>query len=500
MDVTSVHAPEHSLYSPQDHTVQTSTSTRTLKFQNSDEANNWLHSVTMLPPINPQADPTIDIIAANRQTWVLAMIDATYDLTSCADNPKMLAHFQASSPSFISELEVEAACHILFDILIAYCRYGFRGLPKTNVHVIRSSSGKKNFPEDKAADCLTRMGNVIMALRSWKSVCKGVVEEDTKKWQLVNAPFGVVGKKESERRCNVTKKKVADEGKKAKNELVKTKAAAVSHRPGADTAGYQQPKTGGGGPHTAHAATTKLPTPQNYGIDRADVAGMWIQEHPQHANAAKLQAPAPQIVSPSNYHHTPDGFVSVHQGPHPQVYGLSPVSHQHNWPRSDFYWPQGGLQGETVQPLQPLNVDDHDEQFWQGLGKFEYAGYAHDYHVQQPTSLDVLAQAAVHFHEVAPQIAGQYQTPAPAVSYAGHAPVADDTELSASAGSDEALCGSAEVSLTSNDVVREVADHLVQPPQAISRQHGVKRGRETSDTDVDAPGARRLKLDENVTV
>lgn len=512
MGFLSIRASEHSASYPRNLDSQTPTATRTLKFKDSNEAHNWLHSVTMLPPIHPQSDPTINIIASDRTTWVLAMIDAIYDLGSCADNSKMLAHFQPSSPSFISELEIEAACHILFDILISYCRYGFQGLPKTNVHMVKSSGGRKNHEEDKTADCLTRMGNVIAALRSWKSVCKGMVEDDTKKWQLVNAPVGAVGKKVSERKCNTVKKKAAAEGKKARDELVIRKQGgqvAASGRAGLEV-GHQYPvTTGEEALRSTGAAGEGTFTPQHQGLLAcADGAEKRRTNHHEYADTARLQTHKIQGSVSVSYTHAPESFAMIYPEPQPVMHNLPQVNQHYDWPPTTSHWPPSGLQDDFPQHMQPLKIEDLDGHFWNRLGKFEEnfdvntheQAYFRNYdqsQVEQPTPLDLLAQAAVQAEEFVPLNGAQighteFVPPLP------QAAVAHDAQALPTLTPNEVHLGDQVAASVDLQNVANIDTQVpMQPPPVLSPQRGVKRGRETEETREDEPAARRQKIDEN---
>jgi hypothetical protein len=178
--------------------------TRQLAFSNVNDANSWLH-ISLPPPLAPHEDSTISFVDLNRAHFVRELVDAVYDLRLCVDGPKMQNHFLPYGNSYFSNLEVEAACHVLLDRLIELCRTGFRGLRKFNMHTL------KRCPDaDKTANCFTRYTNTLNALRTWKSICKGMIEEDAKKWQLVNAPLAMIGRKKTDQRGNRLKKDKID--------------------------------------------------------------------------------------------------------------------------------------------------------------------------------------------------------------------------------------------------------------------------------------------------
>jgi hypothetical protein len=222
--------PVHRAFPPDDFVHRRgSDGTRQLAFSNVHDANNWLGAVKAHPCIDPATDPTIDMIDANRQVWVAAMVDAVHDLSHCKDGPKMKAHFLPSrkSTSF-QNLEVEAACHMLLDVLIQHCQHGFRDMRKFNL-----LNQKSPVEDDKTVNCQGRANNVLVALRTWKSICKGMIEETDKKWQLVNAPLSTMNRKVLESMGNSKKKSNSSAGNTARKELqaIQQSSEAAAHSP-----------------------------------------------------------------------------------------------------------------------------------------------------------------------------------------------------------------------------------------------------------------------------
>jgi hypothetical protein len=188
-------------------------------FRNVQEAKNWIDRVKVPPHVDPTTDATINAVDANRQAWVGAMIDAVYDLQQCQDGAKMKGHFTPTHKSCYQDIEVEAACHVLADALIEHCRLGFRGLDKFNA---LNNTVARN-PVDETTNCYDRANNVLIALRTWKSICKGMIEEADKKWQLVNAPLSTIKKKNTEASANTRKKVNAIAGKNARQQVTSIK-------------------------------------------------------------------------------------------------------------------------------------------------------------------------------------------------------------------------------------------------------------------------------------
>jgi hypothetical protein len=188
-------------------------------FRNVQEAKKWIDRVKIPPHVDPDTDATINAVDANRQAWVEAMIDAVYDLQHCQDSAQMKAHFTPTHKSCFQDIEVEAACHVLADALVEHCRLGFRGLDKFNV---LNNTVARN-PVDETTNCYDRANNILTALRTWKSICKGIVEEADKKWQLVNAPLSTIKKKNTEASANTRKKVNAVAGKNARQQVMAIK-------------------------------------------------------------------------------------------------------------------------------------------------------------------------------------------------------------------------------------------------------------------------------------
>jgi hypothetical protein len=209
---------------------------RQRNIRNLQEARHWIDRVKVAPHIDPATDATINNVDANRQAWIDAMIDAVYDLDHCNDAPKMRAHFLTTGRSSFQGVEVEAACHVLVDVLIDHCRFGFRGVQKLNLLIHDSSK----VAEDEMANCQARAQNVLVALRTWKSICKGMIEYPDKKWQLANAPLTTIRQKELESKNNIKKKNDANAGKYARDQLEATKQSSrgsvASRSPGATSA------------------------------------------------------------------------------------------------------------------------------------------------------------------------------------------------------------------------------------------------------------------------
>jgi hypothetical protein len=241
--------------------------------RNLQEARYWIDRVKVAPHIDPATDATINNVDANRQAWIDTMMDAVYDLDHCNDGPKMRAHFLTTDRSAFQDMEVEAACHVLVDVLIDHCRFGFRGVQKFNLLIHDSSK----VAEDETVNCQARAQNVLVALRTWKSICKGMIEYPDKKWQLANAPLTTIRQKELESKNNIEKKNDANAGKYARDQLEATKqssrSSVASRSPGATSAESLTASTPDsfGIPPLQHGPSKQESTPQSTPRGRGSV-------------------------------------------------------------------------------------------------------------------------------------------------------------------------------------------------------------------------------------
>jgi hypothetical protein len=129
------------------------------------------------------------------------MIHAVYDQNICTDGTKVLRMFRSRSTEYISPPEIDAGCHALFDHVISRCLYGFRGISRFNLLAGKGRQGD-NGKADAAANCLTRITNVVTALRASKSICQEMILEESKAKRLANAPLMLCAKKGLENTIN----------------------------------------------------------------------------------------------------------------------------------------------------------------------------------------------------------------------------------------------------------------------------------------------------------
>lgn len=147
-------------------------------------------------------DTTIDQVIANREHFVSEMVQAVYNMEDIHDNLtfRAAAMFVIGSTNQVSGHDVEAACRLLFDIIIDRCENGYRGPASIDRNL------QKGDRIDRDGTCEARMQNVITALRDWKSVCKEILSSDAKIEHLANAPANVWKDKKEQQKNNMLKK------------------------------------------------------------------------------------------------------------------------------------------------------------------------------------------------------------------------------------------------------------------------------------------------------
>lgn len=209
---------------------------------------------------------------------------------------------------------------------------------------------------------MARMGNIILALRMWKSICKSVVEEDSKKWQLVNTPLAMVGKKEAERKCNSKKKKTAEEGKMAMDALVGLKSEKKKKRLGGPAkVGVEI------GDRDAQQEAEEVAIVEDHHVAdwqetclATQTSHIWPEDSHHPAEAISFETNAPQNYPPFPPHQEP------------AVYGFTHVDHQPEWLHGVYGCSATSFQVATIQqqPMVAIKKDaDHLVQF--GLDHFE---------------------------------------------------------------------------------------------------------------------------------
>lgn len=295
---------------------------------------------------------------------------------------------------------------------------------------------------------MARMENIILALRMWKSICKSVVEEDSKKWQLVNTPLAMVGKKEAERKCNSKKKKTAEEGKMAMDELVGMKSEKKKRLGGPAKVGVEI------GDRDAQQEAEEVATVEDHHV--ADWQETYLATQTSHIWPENSHHPAEAI---SFEPHAPQNYPPCPPHQEPAVYGFTYVDHQPEWSHGAYGCSATSFQVATIQqqPMVAIKKDADDlEQF--GLDHFKATAQ-----LAWPDETIVATDASA-------AIGRAYK----------------DVDLVAQ---EIAFFGP-------NNVVHTDTDGLKIPParrmSAVGSQHGIKRSRDTAGTDdEEVPAAAR---------
>ncbi|KAH7333796.1 hypothetical protein BKA66DRAFT_615184 [Pyrenochaeta sp. MPI-SDFR-AT-0127] len=200
-----------------------------LAFSDATAAVAWHQTVTQGPQVDPNADHTIAAVQLRRVDYIATMVEAVYDRSVCQEKhgSRILNIFIQGKESYISPLEIEAACHMLFDLVIQRCRIGFQGQSKFNLLVGKGKDSMDGHV-DCTANCYRRITNVIQALREWKSICREMIQEEPKARRLVNAPMKLCEMKLAESKCNKKKASTNKEGKEAKEKLSKIRDSSIA--------------------------------------------------------------------------------------------------------------------------------------------------------------------------------------------------------------------------------------------------------------------------------
>jgi hypothetical protein len=205
------------------------------------EASAYRYRVTRAPDIVPATDPTIQKVLQSREQYVGRMVHAMWDLSTAEDSTYSRRQernlFTLGEDHAFSAYDVEAACRVLFDIVIDRCQNGFRGSRCQNMDQCQNGvRGSRNqnlaegnkatrrrnwHQEDTTANCGTRMENVISCLRKWKSACRDVMYEDSKMVSMANHPLACARAKMENKR-----------GRQARRERQKATQAELDSRLG----------------------------------------------------------------------------------------------------------------------------------------------------------------------------------------------------------------------------------------------------------------------------
>ncbi|KAJ4355354.1 hypothetical protein N0V95_003029 [Ascochyta clinopodiicola] len=123
------------------------------------------------PYIPPEDDPSIREIEDDRHYQVGRIYNAMTRGDRARDNTNSIAMKRWVNAAHYKSDLVEAFSHKLFDCLLVQVKEGFRGWHH-NDYVDDDRKGEK---EDRDADCMSRLENIIDALEREKTICEDVV-------------------------------------------------------------------------------------------------------------------------------------------------------------------------------------------------------------------------------------------------------------------------------------------------------------------------------------
>ncbi|KAF2626760.1 hypothetical protein BU25DRAFT_342855, partial [Macroventuria anomochaeta] len=163
-------------------------------FHDSDGARDHRHFCTRFGRqtyIHPEDDPSIDQVESDRNHHVGRIYDAMIRGDRAQDNAGSIAMKRWVHCAHYKSDLVEAFAHKVFDCLLVQVKEGFRGWHH-NDYVDDDRKGEK---EDREADCVGRLENIIDALEREKTICEDVVNSASQIRMFVNAPIAYASRK-----------------------------------------------------------------------------------------------------------------------------------------------------------------------------------------------------------------------------------------------------------------------------------------------------------------
>ncbi|KAJ4990916.1 hypothetical protein SVAN01_03487 [Stagonosporopsis vannaccii] len=178
-------------------------------FSTSDGARDHRHMITRFgrrPYIDPEDDHTIAEVEHSRNHQVGRIYDAMVRGDRAQDNPGSIAMKRWVHCAHYKSDLVEAFAHKVFDCLLVQVKEGFRGWHH-NDYVDDDRKGEK---EDREADCMNRLENIIDALEREKTICEDVVNSASQIRMFVNAPIAYAARKYQNRLGNSKRGRTKD--------------------------------------------------------------------------------------------------------------------------------------------------------------------------------------------------------------------------------------------------------------------------------------------------
>lgn len=226
-------------------------------FLDSDEARDHRHMSTRFgrqPYIHPEDDPSILEIENDRRQQVGRIYDAMIRADRARDNSGSIAMKRWVHAAHYKPDLVEAFAHKVFDCLLIQVKEGFRGWHH-NDYVDDDRKGEK---EDRDADCMARLENIIDALEREKTICEDVVNSASQIRMFVNAPIAYAARKYQNRVGNSKRGRTKD---LADSNPRPTKLRRIGGRPtrGRSTTASEVPPSRDTTPHFQTPDTAAMP-------------------------------------------------------------------------------------------------------------------------------------------------------------------------------------------------------------------------------------------------
>jgi hypothetical protein len=158
--------------------------------------------------VNPTQDTTIIEVIENAETYAKDLCDAIRNVTDVLDNPGSRDIALVKGDTFDDEYIYSTARNILIELILR-CIWGFRCHRRLD----------KATDADMHLNCIDRLMATINALREAKTVCRDVLQEDTRIATLVHAPLEIKTKKVAQKRTNNTKKDTYQSNKRIADEV-----------------------------------------------------------------------------------------------------------------------------------------------------------------------------------------------------------------------------------------------------------------------------------------
>ncbi|KAF2703662.1 hypothetical protein K504DRAFT_538758 [Pleomassaria siparia CBS 279.74] len=140
-------------------------------------ASEYKRKVTILPGLSLASDPTVQQVLIDREYWVQEMVKGISNLQNIKDK-KGSVESKRFAAGKDDPRRLEAVCRAIFATLVDQITNGYRGYKNALLTL-----------DDQQMSCLTRITNVVNALKEDKRVCRDVIDNDSRILDLVYAPL-----------------------------------------------------------------------------------------------------------------------------------------------------------------------------------------------------------------------------------------------------------------------------------------------------------------------